>query len=145
MGRDDTVPQTSVLDKLDKVIAGQTEMTTAQATMLLRLEALEKRVEELYMTVRGHNGTPGMVTEMAVIKTTLSQALAEREKDCNCKDDDDDDDKKDGGEKRSSTEEKVMDKLAWPLATTFLFWVLYDILPKVLVLIQNHDGTVPIK
>jgi len=140
MGKDDTVPQASVLDKLDKVIAGQVEMSTSQATMMLRLEALEKRVEELYVTVRGYNGTPGLVTDVAVIKMTVSQALAEKDKT-------DKDDDGEGGEKRDnpSTEEKIMDKLAWPLVTTFLFWVLYDILPKVIVLITAHEGATPVK
>lgn len=56
-GTDLTVQITEIATKLDQVIANQ--------------NAQDVRVEELYRTIRGHNGTPGLVTTVEVIRNAV--------------------------------------------------------------------------
>lgn len=99
--------------KLDTLISGQTSLST-------RMQAVEMEVSELNRTVRGHNGSPGLVTKVALIQEALKVSPHV----------DKPDDKPDG--KQFITWQWLVDKAAMPVIVAFILWFLLTVLPQIL-------------
>lgn len=95
--------------KLDTLITGQTSLST-------RMQAVENEVAELNRTVRGHNGSPGLVTKVALIQETLKASPHV--------------DKPDG--KQFITWQWLVDKATMPVIIACVIWLLLTVLPQLL-------------
>jgi hypothetical protein len=109
--------------KLDVVIGGQ-------ASSAVRLQSVEDQVSELYRTVRGFNGTPGIVTEVALLR----EAVNSQKESPNL-------DKVENHEGAGKTDEAkfvsfrwIIDtasNLAFPIVVAFLIWFFASFVPTV--------------
>jgi hypothetical protein len=121
-----------IMSKLDRVIQAQAETNS-------RLGMLEEEVGELRRTIRGYNGTPGMVTELAVLQESLKNFQAGKNLS--------------GGSdlspvvdkavaevkaerKNFLTYEYVLDK-AMNIGMAFLVWILLTVLPDIISHLQK--------
>lgn len=115
-----------IVRKLDTVILGQSDLKSNQARLEANQEALAETLDEVKAdvteithTVRGHNGTPGLVAEVAVIK----QSLEHYRKDC-------DDDQAEGDKDRETAEKSflskdwLLDKFTYVALAMFVFFIL---------------------
>lgn len=102
-----------IMDKLNQVIASQHAMLTTQAVMNHRLEQNEKRVMDLTSLVVGTEKIPGLVTEVALIKSSVRELTEDHIKDFS----------------QSITWKWILDKALFPIITAFILWLLFTILP----------------
>jgi hypothetical protein len=116
--------------KLDTLIAGQADIAA-------RMTNVESQQRELTQTVRGFNGTPGLVTEVYLLKERLKNhpvTCPYLESSGAQKDDAKQDEKL-----SESTEEKfvswkwVVEKMTMPVLTALVLWVLLTLFPQILV------------
>jgi uncharacterized coiled-coil protein SlyX len=84
-------------------------------------------LEKLNRTVRGHNGTPGLVTQVALLNERIENLKQEV-------------DEESAGEKPAEDEEEkgavrwgMVGKFVIPIVASFLTWLLITVLPEVLV------------
>lgn len=116
----------SVLGKLDDIIERQTDVVsriTRVEAAVSRLPDVEREVLELKNTVRGFNGHPGLVADVYYMKNRMMElhpAGGDSEK------------KKDRDQSQFVSWQWVIDKVSVPLIMGFLFWILFDVLPKLL-------------
>jgi hypothetical protein len=121
-----------VNSKLDTVIA-------TQAAVDSRLENLEKQAGETTRTLRGFNGTPGLVTQVAVLESTVKAVPCIKAGHPPCEDNAKPahlpapNSQGDGGRGASSTYiswQWAAEKLIVPVMVTFVAWFLFTILPQ---------------
>lgn len=124
-----------VLERLDQVLHGQSQLEKAQSNLEVylevritglqeRLTVVEKSVDELTRTLRGFNGTPGLITDVALIKEAVR-----------AKKGNDEAGNEDEGEEDDSggvTWRWLVEKVGLPVITAFVLWFLLTILPDLL-------------
>jgi hypothetical protein len=122
-----------IVRKLDTVITGQQELGSSQLRLQMSQQALtesmvslKQTVNELTGTVRGTNGYPGLVAEVAIIKQSIGQYRHELEGDSS----------KD--KKEFLSKEWLLDKLVY-IAVALLLYFLLDVMPELFATL----GSVP--
>ncbi len=95
------------------------EILSQVKLVLYRLDDLEDQVTDLSHTVRGVNGTPGLVTEVALIRQQLAGLSPGVDKD------------KDPKSKSDTALMWAMDKLVVPAVTAIILWLLFQAIPHV--------------
>lgn len=127
---------TKILVELQKLYDGQEHVTD-------KIDSIANDVESLNKTVRGFNGTPGLVTQVATVQhsmSVMSRDIAELKL---CVDNIDrkkvtenGDSVTDKEKSKSLSKEWFFDKIEY-LGLAFLVWFLLDILPRII----EHFGT----
>lgn len=103
--------------KLDRLITGQELLVSRVGTM-------EEQVKELNRTVRGFNGTPGLVTEVSLLKETLNNCYITKKNEPSLEDND-------AEHKQFITWRWVVDKFFVPVVVAVVVWLLLTFIPSV--------------
>ena len=91
-----------------------------------RVGQLESRMDSLTNTVRGHNGTPGLVAQVAKIETKLDMVLGLEHKPTPEKPKED---------KNSVTWSTMAEKVILPIGVSAVLWFMLTILPQIVVML----------
>lgn len=126
------------MDDPKRIIVELQKLNDGQEYIGKRIDSVDKTVESLVKTVRGFNGTPGLVTQVVTLQTNIdviSKEVTEL-KNCINKDNKCDDDS--GGKEKPQTLSKawLLDKFEY-LALAFLVWFLLEILPRILQFLDS--------
>lgn len=102
------------------------DLSTGQSEINARVNDLDKQVTGLVHTVRGSNGTVGLVTQVAVIQTKLDSILEIKQAApampvVNP-----------SGDKDKVTWSYLVDKVILPVSVSALLWFLLTLLPKII-------------
>jgi hypothetical protein len=115
-------------EKLDEVLANQLVSKHIHEELLRRLTELENNFGEMNRTVRGFNGTPGLVTEVGVIKERVDHLSIE----CSEKKKIGKDASLDKAEDNVITFKWIVSELAMPLALGFAAYLLFNLVPQII-------------
>lgn len=128
----------AIEEKLDVIINNQAVMNVKQDEMSRRLGDVEGAVSALDKTVRGSNGTPGLVSSVSVNTTRVDRLVKDVDELAKRRDHDmaagktekkDDDD--------TVTWKWLVNELVLPIGLGFLAFVLFQVLPQIL----GHMGS----
>lgn len=86
-------------------------------------ESMRADISELKRTVRGHNGTPGLVAEVAIIKEKIEDHLEYAEKEAERQE-------KKLVEGRAAFTNKLAVETLKPVVIAFIIWVLLTLIPQ---------------
>lgn len=104
------------------------DLTKGQANLDARMETVEESVNDLVKTVRGSDGSNGLVTEVAVIRAKLESSLiiqnAHEQSTAQVEE------KSKVVDKDRVTWSYLIDKLIFPIGVSGLLWFLLTVLPK---------------
>lgn len=63
---------TNIQDLINQVLIRLEDVQTKQSSMSRQLDSTSEQVTELYRTLRGSNGHPGIVTEVALLREKIN-------------------------------------------------------------------------
>lgn len=115
---------TNIQDLINQVLIRLEDVQTKQSSMSRQLDSTSEQVTELYRTLRGSNGHPGIVTEVALLREKINAMSASSSKP--------DTDTSDSNKITYSwLIEKVIFPVITPAIVALIIYVLFDVVPYV--------------
>lgn len=126
-----------VIGRLEVISQENAALKIQVAGVNSRVENTESSVKELVRTVRGFNGTAGLVTEVALLKETMCRCFEDTANSAAASKSAEESKKELEDHKRDAEDDFVSwkwvrDKLGLPIILGFLTWFLLTILPRIL-------------